>query len=69
LVLWRPATRKKRQEEKERKKTKERDHYGYGQNDTSRDMMPGTLNDILRNPSPQKKKIKRKTFFVLMQIL
>ena len=49
---------------------KERDHYGYGQNGTSRDMMPCTLNDILRNPSPQKKKkIKRKTFFVLIQIL
>ena len=39
---------------------KERDHYGYGQNGTSRDMMPCTLNDILRNPSPQKKKKNQK---------
>lgn len=44
---------------------KERDHYGYGQNGTSRDMMPCTLNDILRNPSPQKKKNQKENIFCL----
>ena len=64
-----PGKRDKKKK-KARKLKRERDHYSYGQNDTSRDMMPCTLNDILRNPSPpKKKKIKRKTFFFLIQIL
>lgn len=43
-------------------KERERNHYDYGQNDTCRDMMPCTLNDILRNSSPQKKKQKENIF-------
>ena len=68
LVLWRPATRKERKKERkkerERMRERERDHHHYGQTD----MMPSTLNDILRNSLPPEKTITRKKNFFLIQI-